>query len=246
MDHWHFLRYDDPSWHLRVRFHGSPETLTGVVLPKLHSAVATAVKRKLVWQYQLDTYVRETQRYGGHQAIPIAEEIFWADSEAAADVLAHMCATRDENVRLLVALYSVDRLMSDFGLTLDDKAGFTHSRRRELDGWLRVDLPAKRRLGENYRRLRTAIVEAIEHGQSPFAGGNGLSAFARRASRVVSRVTQLKCYEAGGELTEPVRALLPHFVHMSLNRLWTHPSLADELAVYDLLCRHYEHVARRR
>lgn len=245
--HWHFVRYEDPNWHLRIRFHGDPKLLTSAVSPMLHDIAALAMSRGLIWHYQLDTYVRETARYGGPKAIAIAEQVFWADSEAAVCALSSIRASRDEDLRLLVALYSIDRLMTDFGLNMMQKLSYTRARRSELDGWLRVDIRAKRRLGDNYRRLRDSIAASIAEDQSRHSPvSDCLGAFARRSAQLAESVARLKCGEANGQLTATVNALLPDFVHMSLNRLWPYPSLGDELAVHDLLFRHYEYASKRR
>ena len=39
-DRWFFIRYGDPDWHLRLRFHGHPARLGGEVLPALQAAAA--------------------------------------------------------------------------------------------------------------------------------------------------------------------------------------------------------------
>src|SRR5262249_17411957 len=41
-DRWFFLRYADPDPHLRLRFAGDPQRLTGELLPALHAALAPA------------------------------------------------------------------------------------------------------------------------------------------------------------------------------------------------------------
>src|SRR5262249_22589613 len=62
-DGWFFLRYGDPDWHLRLRFHGAPERLHAEVLPALQAAVAPLLDDGRLWRAQLDTYEREVERY---------------------------------------------------------------------------------------------------------------------------------------------------------------------------------------
>src|SRR5262249_58030339 len=64
-ERWFFLRYGDPDWHLRLRFHGEPARLLGEVLPALHAAAAPLLADGRLWRVQLDTYEREVERYGG-------------------------------------------------------------------------------------------------------------------------------------------------------------------------------------
>src|SRR5262249_22084735 len=78
-DDWFFIRFADPHWHLRLRVHGPPDRLMREVLPALERAASGDGR---VWQLQLDSYLREVDRYGGIEGIGIAEKIFRADSDA--------------------------------------------------------------------------------------------------------------------------------------------------------------------
>jgi thiopeptide-type bacteriocin biosynthesis protein len=82
IDHWHFLRYRDPEPHLRLRFAGTPDTLSGHVLPTLHDWVAVGCAAGSLRRMALDTYQPEYARYGGEKAMPAAERLFHADSES--------------------------------------------------------------------------------------------------------------------------------------------------------------------
>ena len=86
-DRWFFIRYGDPDWHLRLRFHGRPERLQGEVLPTLQAAAAPLLEDGRLWRLQLDTYEREVERYGGSAGIVLAEKLFHLDSEAVLEML---------------------------------------------------------------------------------------------------------------------------------------------------------------
>src|SRR5205807_369586 len=78
-DSWFFIRYADPQWHLRLRFHGSPATLTARVLPALWQALEEHRRQGKIWRMQLDTYEREIERYGGLDGVQVAEHLFQID-----------------------------------------------------------------------------------------------------------------------------------------------------------------------
>src|SRR6185503_12472324 len=82
-DAWFFLRYGDPDWHVRLRFHGAPARLVAEVLPSLHEAMAPLLADGRAWKVVLDTYEREVERYGGGVGVALAERLFDADSRAA-------------------------------------------------------------------------------------------------------------------------------------------------------------------
>ncbi|MGW9117055.1 lantibiotic dehydratase [Streptomyces sp. NPDC055663] len=80
VDSWFFLRYADPDPHLRLRFHGKPGPLWGVLLPALRQWTHELRDAGLAGNLVLDTYDPETERYGGAAAIGHAERVFHADS----------------------------------------------------------------------------------------------------------------------------------------------------------------------
>ena len=85
---WYFLRYDEPEWHLRVRARN------------LDLAPLAADER--VWRAEVDTYVRETARYGDIEA---AERCFPADSEAVAGLLGSGIERRHLAIAGVAALF---------------------------------------------------------------------------------------------------------------------------------------------
>lgn len=83
VDRWFFIRYADPDPHLRLRFHGDPQALTGKLLSDLHDWVGELVDAGLARGIELAGYDPETERYGGPAAIESAEAVFHADTLAS-------------------------------------------------------------------------------------------------------------------------------------------------------------------
>ncbi|WP_394835734.1 lantibiotic dehydratase [Pendulispora rubella] len=73
----------DPEPHLRLRFHGRPEVLHAQLLPRLHELARDLRLKGLARGLRLDTYVPETVRYGGPEAMRLAETAFFGDSRLA-------------------------------------------------------------------------------------------------------------------------------------------------------------------
>ncbi len=87
VDGWFFVRYSDPDPHLRLRFHGKPDGLWGVLLPRLHSWTGRLRQDGLLMTSVLDSYDPEVERYGGPDALADAERVFHTDSEVAIALL---------------------------------------------------------------------------------------------------------------------------------------------------------------
>ncbi|NXY99380.1 hypothetical protein HYE82_34415, partial [Streptomyces sp. BR123] len=89
---WFFIRYGEDGPHLRIRVRG----LSGPAAADLAQELARAAKEVPAvpgpWpsghgEVREVPYAAETDRYGGPQALPVAEEVFAASTQAALDAL---------------------------------------------------------------------------------------------------------------------------------------------------------------
>ncbi|MBR7836068.1 lantibiotic dehydratase [Actinospica durhamensis] len=94
VDRWFFLRYLDPEPHLRLRFHADPETLAVKVLPEVRDWVQGLAAGGVARDFSVESYLPEIERYGGPDAIAVAEGVFHAGSVLAVRRLAARASTR--------------------------------------------------------------------------------------------------------------------------------------------------------
>lgn len=80
IDQWFYVRYGDDKPHLRLRIHGQPEQLYGKVIPLIHNCFSEWIASGLLGHFGFHVYEREIERYGGPDAIFLAEKIFCVDS----------------------------------------------------------------------------------------------------------------------------------------------------------------------
>ncbi|MEM6792912.1 MAG: lantibiotic dehydratase, partial [Acidobacteriota bacterium] len=150
---WFFLRYADPDFHLRVRFRGEPKGLwawfqddMSQVLSEARDAHGPALRMSL------ETYEREIPRYGGDQAIALAEEIFHADSEWVLNALSRP-ETSGEDSRWRLAMLGVAELLEAWGLGDEEKVRILERLRTSFREEHNLDRESRRRLGKLYREL---------------------------------------------------------------------------------------------
>lgn len=246
-DKWFFIRYGDPDWHLRLRFHGNPARLGGELLPELRAALKEASDDGLIHRIEAFTYVRETERYGGDHAIDHAETLFMEDSHMVMDGVA-LAREHDESLRWRQALLVCDAAMQAFGQDLDARFHLIDRLRMGFGEEFEENASLRSQLGERYRDLRKQIEE-------DFSDRNTESPAARQMHRVVEHYRASlepigKAYsrlEAEGKLVGTIEEVLPSFLHMTCNRLFKSDSRAHEFLVHDLLRRHYlAEINRRR
>jgi thiopeptide-type bacteriocin biosynthesis protein len=224
---WFFIRYSDPEWHLRVRFRGQH------VRPALEAAAQRLVDAGAVWKVQLDTYEREVERYGGPEAIELAEQIFYRDSEAVVSMLESCSGDAGSDLRWRLMIAGIDRLFADFGLDLAARLRLAEQSRDSFAGQFHFDA-VRDRLATRLRPVRASLQDILE---------SHIPALDQRSAAIVPLANDLR----RTRLTMPIDAIVSSLAHMFVNRLARSAGPEHELVLYDYLAQLYRsRVARER
>jgi thiopeptide-type bacteriocin biosynthesis protein len=247
VDRWFFLRFDDPEWHVRLRFHGEPHRLAAEVLPLLHERAAEPLERGALWKLQLDTYEREVERFGGTHGIGIAEAYFHADSAAVLDLVTLYPGTADADARWRLALSGIDRLLVDLGLDLSARAAIVAQLRAGLAREHRAGTQLDRQLGAKFRDERLALEALLDTSTTPpVALAPGVRVLERRSEQLAPIFAELQSRDRTRQLNQPLPQLAASYVHLHVNRLLRATHRTHELVLYDFLARLYRgRIARR-
>jgi thiopeptide-type bacteriocin biosynthesis protein len=242
-DRWFFLRYRDPEHHLRVRFHGAPERLYGSLLPALHHALSPLMREGAVWRVQLDTYERETERYGGAHGIDLAEQLFWIDSETVLAIVECLEGDAGKDARWRLALRGANLLLDCLGLdSTARKRVFTKASEGFSDEF-RVTTALRKQIGHIFRTERADLEVLLANDREctrihPLALGFDFLDQGAERQRLVA--AELHAQARQGQLDAGIEDMAWSFVHMHINRLLHASQRAQELVIYDLLKRYHE------
>ncbi len=233
-DRWFFIRYGDPSWHLRLRFHGEPARLRAAVLPRLELLFQRLLEKGTAWKFQLDTYEREVERYGGDEGIELSEALFFHDSVAVLTMLDSVAGDAGADLRWHLMLAGMDRLLDDFGLDPGSKLDLAAQARDGHARQFRYE-PLRARIAERLRRDRSALDRLLfESNAAP-----ELAPLEQRSRAIAGIIQELRTRERHGRLQTPVTAIVPNYVHMFVNRLSRSAGPEHELVLYDYLVQLY-------
>lgn len=246
IDKWFFLRYYDPDFHLRIRFHGLPQTLSGPVLGELHAATSGYVKASELHRIQLDTYNREIERYGGSAAIELCESLFHADSVAAIKLLTHYAGDAGHDLRWRVAMLGADMIFDDLEVDLPTRHGVTGRLFKSAAAELHVGPPMRARLGAVFRAERDALSLLRERRvDADRALAPALAILHERSRNATRSARELLRREK--DLTASLADIVASLAHMHINRLLSDNHRAHEAAVYFFLHKLYDaEIARSR
>jgi len=245
-DRWFFLRYAEHDARLRVRIHGDPARLLGEVFPALQTGAAALVQDGVIWSVALDTYQRETERFGGPHGIEIAEHMFHVDSDAVAAILEHLHGDAGEIARWQLTLRGIDALLDDLGLDRRAKLEVVRYGKAKLVGMLQASPGLDRQLGAAYRTQRRSLEAILDPAGDPASDlAAPLAVLRGRSTRMAAWMRELRGREHAGQLTQPIAQLAWSFAHMFTNRMLRSASLAQELVLYDWLRRAYQSALAR-
>lgn len=246
-DAWFFIRYGDPDWHLRLRFHGEPGRLCAEVLPRLQAAAAPLLETGQLWRMQLDTYEREVERYGGDRGVELAEQVFAADSEAVLAIMGPLSGDAGLDVRWRLAMRGMDLLFDDLGLTLEEKRSVARHARQGYGREFGVDGNFRGRVSQRYRAERARLEALHDPGQAPPGVlSAGLEALRLRSLQLAPVAAELRRLDQTGRLSATLADIAVSYAHMHVNRLLRSAQRAQELVLYELLDRAYSTQAGRR
>ncbi len=239
-ERWFFIRYTDPHEHLRIRFNGPPARLLEL-LPLIHEAFHPLLASGKLWRIEFDTYQREVERYGGLDGMAVAEDIFFADSNAVLDILAELAGDEGLDIRWRIGLMGIDRLLSDFGFDEKTKSEMIARWRTRMQSEFETDMAAKRQLAERFRNQRSKLMPLLDESAQGIAQWSfARRAFERRSACNMEAVRRLRSLAARGELSVDLPDLVASYSHMHINRLIRASQPAHELVFYDFLSTLYD------
>jgi len=232
-DKWFFIRYADPDPHLRVRLHGDAATLWNSALPRIRTACETLCSEGLAWKIDIATYEPEIERYGGQDALSIAEDVFGADSECVLALIVSG-AVQDPHERWKCLIAGVDLIWKDAGFDEASRAALYARRSEQLVHSLGAD--PERLLATN-RKFRASRLELDQLLFGDSADGGARSILQRRSERLQPLLASLRQLAAQQRLTQPLSKIVAAHAHMYVNRLSLAASGTQELIVYEMLAK---------
>jgi len=246
-DRWFFLRYGDPLWHLRLRFHGDPARLLTVVAPAIEEAVGRHVEEGGIRGVQFESYEREVERYGGPGGVVLAEQLSEADSLAVLEIVEAFDDDALADARWRLALPGMDLLLEGLGFDLEGKLAVARAIRDAFAREHRADHRLNRQLGERYRAERAALAPLLDPERRTADGplGPGFAALGRRSERSAPVMAELRRAAGERRLTIPIADLARSYLHLHANRLLRSDQRRQELVLYDFLYRLYDGQAAR-
>jgi lantibiotic biosynthesis protein len=246
IDSFFFIRYNDPHFHLRVRFHITAIEKLAVLLSAVEQYVNPFLQQRLIWNIQNDIYKRELNRYG-HQTITEAETLFYHDSIAVLKFLQQTEGDNREQLRWQWTFRAIDEWLNAFNYTTAKKLELLEQMKNSYHKEFNSNKFLKEFLGNKYRTHKSAIEQimncAIDETHPLFS----LITILKEKTKAIQPVLMMLSEKDNATNSSSISAVMPSYIHMLVNRIVTSSPREHELVIYDLLhCFYKSKIAREK
>lgn len=232
---WFFIRYNDPSFHLRLRFLAKDMEAKTTIGQLLAGPLMQIHNDGLSWKVQMDTYNRELERYGD-ELVEASESLFCTDSFMKLDFLRQTEGDDRENVRWLWGMKNVDWLLDCFSLALEEKEALLKSVKEQFGKEQNFGKPALQEINKKFNKYRVEM-NSVMNGKDDEAPLIPVQMFEAFKEEVTAIATSIK--EKAGNNPAVLDSLLHSYLHMCLNRLFPAEPRLQEAVMYEFLYKYY-------
>ncbi len=234
IDSWFFIRYGDPDFHIRIRFHLPDIKAIGEVILQINAALQDYVEKHIVYKIQTDTYLRELERYGT-RTIDISEKLFFYDSEMLLNAIGMI---EDEELYFLFVVKAIDRLLESFNYGEQEKLTLVHRNSQSFKKEFHADKTLNKQLDKKYRGIKNRLSSFIETKGMPEEYKILDDLINHKTQKSTAIVQMIMSMKQDGSLEVSLDDLMSSYVHMLVNRAFRSKQRFYELVCYDFLLRY--------
>jgi len=233
IEKWFFIRYNDADAHFRLRLLLKDCAEINQVIQLLQETFEPLQKQNYIWKIQMDTYVRELERYCA-STYEYTESIFEADSELILDYLDLKSYFSKPTTALLFSFLAIDNFLTIFKLSIEDKLNLLNSLQLSFKQEFNADKQLKKELDKHYRELLQELDLILGRKNE-------------KEYQIFSEIVKCKAAKIIDKIPGIIKNLdidifpyLSSQIHMMINRQYTSRQRAYELIIYDHLHRYYK------
>lgn len=215
---WFFIRYNEPSSHLRFRVHLQQKADAYALLSQFKELIANEVKLGLIQDYKIRTYHKETERYGANR-MDLVEQYFCADSRY---VLCLTGKSEDSEKLYLATLSLLLELYAQAMPDLSHQLAFAKEIAQNFALEMSIDADNFKRINSEFNEFR----KRADQLKMP------LPKLAKQSLLKHFRLLMESCNNEADK-----KRLLTDLIHMHINRLFISDQRIHETIIYHYLLR---------
>jgi thiopeptide-type bacteriocin biosynthesis protein len=240
VDKYFFIRFFDPEFHIRLRFHLPDINKIGEVVRLVNIYFESFIADGFIWKEQVEIYTRELERYGSN-TINIAESFFYHDSAALLEMLTLTEGDAREEIRWVWAIRAIDELLNCFKFSLQQKFDLLTGLKDLFAAEFKVDKPLTLQLNDRYRGHKQVVEQIMnkeyEAQSELYPLIEILYKKSAQCSVLAEKIIQLN---ENGKLEIPMNNFIESLIHMMVNRIIKSESRLHEMVIYNFISRYYQ------
>lgn len=221
---WFFVRYYDPDYHLRIRFHATSTEFLPSIISFMYKSINHLVEEKLIWKIQIDTYERELERYN---SIEKSEEIFHIDSVMNLNIL--KITNNRSDLKWKIAVKIMGLYLSFLDLSIEKKVIILNNLSTSFKKEFGFNDYNSKSLNVAYREYKHVLDDIIQNKYRE-----------KDYIKCINIVKQSKKEFLPYINLGTINYLeLANYIHMSFNRLFISSGKHHEMLLYHFLEKYY-------
>lgn len=212
---WFFIRYSDPSHHLRCRLKLKEKNLAAAITLDLNTMLSPDVMVGVVTEIKIKTYIRETARYGA-QRMDLVEQFFFIDSRFV--LFLHQKA-KSENQLIATCLSMMSTFIHLFLPEIDHQLTFSNQMADAFTNEMALDTMLFKKINASFSLIKHNLAQ------------NTLVMPSSIMTNYVKTITQLL---STCSTNNEKHSLVADLIHMHINRVFS----VDQ-RVYETILYHY-------
>lgn len=235
IDKWFFIRYNDPEFHLRLRFHLSFPLKISDLIQSINRHMENFLESGHIWKMQTEMYTRELERYGALN-IELTESLFYIDSTSFLDMVVKADEQNLEEIRWIYLIKSIDNILECFGYNLDKKECLFYDLVASFGKEHTLDKKLNFELDKSYRKFKKVVWQALDDQnieqdlEEIITTSNGYNMLiVSIAKKLIMQIDK-----------EKLCTYLKNMVHMMANRALMIEKRLHELVIYHFLHQYYK------
>lgn len=235
---WHFVRYNDPDFHIRIRFQIKNNVYRWNLFSDVQRLLDKYKDTYIVWKLDVSTYSREIERYG-EDCIELIEKAFEIDSICIIKSLKILINKETRLSRWAFGCILIDDTLNSLGLDLKHKMFILE---KMSNGFLRefgYDDASCVTLNRKYRE-RSNLIKNLFLNRNLVYIHDGQNYENIISENLKDRYDQLKqLFVKFANLDDSSLSAITSFIHMSMNRLFCRDNRMYELVLYHHMHKYY-------
>jgi thiopeptide-type bacteriocin biosynthesis protein len=215
---WFFIRYADPTPHIRLRLHLKKVEMGFELINALQQLLEPEMQNGFISDLKLQTYHKEIQRYGAKR-MDLVEHFFRMDSEYTLYLCKHLT---NENQLIKNSLAAISLLMENCFSTLDEQILFTKNMAKSFASEMNLGVLIFKKINMSFNQFKENFEQGIIYPSISLI---------KKWERV-SREVLANC-----ETDLIKQKMLADLIHLHINRLFMTDQRENETIIYHYLLR---------